>query len=101
MSWHIAYYLSEWVIRITALWVLPGISRPAAARTWLLLVFLLPWPGLLLYLLIGRVRLPEWRIHMQRRAAEVLDHVRDKAWQQSGRTRPDVKPEFATAVTLA
>jgi len=101
VPWHLVYYCSEWTIRLGALWVLPRLSRPAAARTWLLLVFLLPWPGLLLYLLIGRVRLPEWRLKMQRRSAEVLDAVRHKAWQQSGRTRPEVKPEFATAVTLA
>jgi cardiolipin synthase len=100
-SWSLAYYASEWAIRVLALWVLPRATRPAAARTWLLLIFLLPWPGLVAYLLIGRVHLPAWRVAMQKRAGEVLAAAEGKAWQQSRRTRPQVKPEFAGAVVLA
>lgn len=76
-------------------------ARPAAARTWLLLIFLLPWPGLLLYLWIGRIRLPEWRVEMRRRGEAALAAAKGKAWQQSRRTRPKVRPEFASAVSLA
>ncbi len=100
-SWTVAYYLSEWGIRLAALWVVPRLVRPAAARTWLLLIFLLPWPGIALYLLIGRVRLPVWRVAMQRRAAEALAAAKGKTWQQTRRTRPRVQPEFASAVVLA
>ena len=91
MSWTLAYYLSEWAIRIAALWYLPRRMRPAAARTWLLLIFLLPWPGAAVYLFIGRVRLPEWRLAMQRRAAAALGALRDKSWQQTSRTRPSAR----------
>jgi cardiolipin synthase len=100
-SWSVAYYASEWAVRLLALWWLPQTKRPAAARTWLLLIFLLPWPGLVIWLLVGRVRLPEWRLEMQKRAAAALAATTGGAWQQSRRTRPVVRPEFASAVRLA
>ena len=50
------YYASEWIIRVVMLVYVPQ-QRPAAAtRTWLLLIFLLPWPGVIVYALIGRIR---------------------------------------------
>ncbi|MGN5480508.1 PLDc N-terminal domain-containing protein [Cupriavidus basilensis] len=45
-------------IRLTMLVNVPQRRAPAAARTWLLLVFFLPWLGLLLYALFGRIYYP-------------------------------------------
>lgn len=56
-----AYYIGEWLVRIGALAVLPWRRSPAAVRSWLLLIFFLPIPGLLLFFLIGRPRFPRWR----------------------------------------
>ncbi|HAB16839.1 MAG TPA: cardiolipin synthase [Verrucomicrobiales bacterium] len=39
----------------------PERRPPSAARTWLLLIFLFPWPGLVLYLFVGRIHLPARR----------------------------------------
>lgn len=55
------WYGLEWVIRIGALAVVPLRRTPAAARAWLLLIFFLPVPGLLLFLAIGSPRFPAWR----------------------------------------
>ena len=55
------WYLAEWVIRIGALLVVPQRRSPAATRAWLLLIFFLPVPGLMLFLLIGSPRFPAWR----------------------------------------
>ena len=55
------WYASEWIIRIGALAVVPLRRSPAAARAWLLLIFFLPVPGLLLFLAIGSPRFPAWR----------------------------------------
>lgn len=57
----IAYLAVEWVLRILLLAIVPGQRGAAAARSWLVLIFFLPVPGLLLYLLIGRPRFPGWR----------------------------------------
>jgi len=56
-----AYYLSEWLIRLAMLAIVPFRRNPAATRSWLLLIFFLPVPGLLLFLAIGRPRFPKWR----------------------------------------
>src|SRR6186997_1517229 len=41
----LAYFASEWVIRLAMLIYVPQQRTPAAARSWLLLIFVLPWPG--------------------------------------------------------
>lgn len=55
------YYAAEWIIRLAMLAVVPLRRTPAAARGWLLLIFFLPVPGLLLFLAIGSPRFPQWR----------------------------------------
>jgi cardiolipin synthase len=57
----VAYYAFEWAIRIGALIVVPQRRKPAAAMGWLLFIFFLPLPGLLLFLAIGRPSFPAWR----------------------------------------
>lgn len=53
---HPGYWLLivDWAIRLAALWWIPSRSRPAAARSWLLLVGFVPLFGLPLYLLLGQ-----------------------------------------------
>ncbi|WP_363215838.1 PLDc N-terminal domain-containing protein [Mesorhizobium sp.] len=41
--------------------VVPFRRSPDAAKGWLLLVFFLPVPALVLYFLIGRPSYPKWR----------------------------------------
>lgn len=71
MVWteHLAliYLLVEWSIRLAMVVIVPLRRPPEAARSWLLLVFFLPVPALVLYRLIGRPRFPTWR---QQRFAE-------------------------------
>jgi len=69
-SWSLLYLLSEWTIRLVMLVYVPQQRSAAASRTWLLLIFLLPWPGLALYALFGRIRVPRERIEQQKRASQ-------------------------------
>ena len=69
-SWSLLYLLSEWTIRLVMLVYVPRQRNAAASRTWLLLIFLLPWPGLALYALLGRIRVPRERIDQQKRASQ-------------------------------
>jgi cardiolipin synthase len=55
------YLICEWAIRIGMLFFVPTRRTPQAAQSWLLLIFFLPIPGLLLYAAIGRPRFPRWR----------------------------------------
>jgi cardiolipin synthase len=50
----------------------PQKRSATASRTWLLFIFLLPWPGLILYWLFGRIYLPARRIRMQERASRFI-----------------------------
>jgi cardiolipin synthase len=69
-SWSYLYLVSEWVIRLVMLFYVPQQRSAAASRTWLLLIFLLPWPGLALYAILGRIRVPRERILQQKKASQ-------------------------------
>ena len=53
-------YFAEWMVRIIMLFVLVVNPRrkPSSTMAWLLVIFFQPWVGLVLYILIGRTRLP-------------------------------------------
>jgi cardiolipin synthase len=61
LSWGTLYDVIEWTIRVGALVVVP-FRRKFTAAAWLLLIFYLPIPGFLLFLLIGQPRFPQARI---------------------------------------
>lgn len=57
----VAHYISEWIIRIVMLLVVPQRRRPTSALAWLMVIFLQPWIGLIIYLLFGAQRVNEKR----------------------------------------
>jgi cardiolipin synthase A/B len=78
-SWLSLFYLTgAWAIRVIMLVYVPQRRTAAAARTWLLLIFLAPWPGLLLYYLFGRIYLPGRRIQMQERASQAIRQAQEQ-----------------------
>mgnify|MGYP006307406263 FL=1 len=77
LNWSFAYYVSGWIIRLVMLVVVTRRRRPASALSWLLVIFFLPWPGLVLYLLLGKYRLPRRRARRHARLLrrlKALDH---------------------------
>jgi cardiolipin synthase len=94
-------FLSEWVIRLAMLVVVPFRRTPAAAKGWLLLIFFEPWVGLLLYLLIGRARLPRRRRAQIARLPQALAGVVARLNTHPNVFHPEVGPALAQAVTLA
>jgi cardiolipin synthase len=99
-TWSEAYYLSEWAIRLVMLFYVPNKRSPAAARTWLLLIFLLPWPGWILYAIIGRIHLPRKRMAQRTKA---LAQIRATAFGQRSLDAPPLPLHAcaARAATLA
>jgi cardiolipin synthase len=89
LNWSLLYLISEWIIRFVMLIYVPQRRSAAASRTWLLFIFLLPWPGLALYWLIGRIYLPVRRVQMQERASRFIR----EAQAQIG-ARVTVEPEL-------
>jgi len=56
-----AYVIVIWAIRLFMIATVPLRRSPQAAASWLLLIFFLPIPGLLIYLAIGRRAFPKCR----------------------------------------
>src|SRR5258708_19561791 len=73
IHWSFLYLCSEWVIRLTMLLYVPQRRSASAARTWLLFIFLLPWPGLVIYAFVGRIRVPAFRRKLQGQAGEQIN----------------------------
>jgi cardiolipin synthase len=99
-TWTWIFLASEWVIRIAMLVYVPHRRSPAAARSWLLLIFVEPFVGLVLYWLFGRAYLPQWRIELQQQASQIIRaHGQDFFGRHA--TRPKLPSDFLQAVTLA
>lgn len=78
----------------------PERRSAAASRTWLLLIFLLPWPGLVLYAIFGRIYVSKRRIALQQRASE---HIRAVQAQMAERAfgHSKLPPDSAAIAHLA
>lgn len=71
-------YVLEWLVRLGGLMVIPFRRSPAAARSWLLLIFFLPIPGLLLFLAIGSPKFPAWHVERFKHMRPFLQEIRDR-----------------------
>jgi cardiolipin synthase len=102
LPWHVllaAFVVaSDWTIRLVMLAVVPNRRSPEAAKGWLLLVFVLPWVGLLVYLVIGRPRLPAWRLERRR---EARAQIRPLLANRLSAPPPEVAPGFGGSIRLA
>lgn len=66
LIWMLAF-LADLAIKVAALIIIPKHRKPTAAMSWLLAVFLIPFVGIALFLLIGNVQLPKARRAEQER----------------------------------
>ena len=96
----LGYVVLEWIIRLVMLAYVPQKRSAAAARTWLLLIFLLPIPGLIVYLFIGRVYLPRWRLERQQRASELIREAVQTTGGPFGEVPPTLRDVARMVQTL-
>lgn len=82
LPWFIAF-LIDLAIKIAALIIIPRRRKPTAAMAWLLAIFLIPYIGILLFLLIGNFRLPKKRRDAQAKVDAII------AERVAGRTEPE------------
>ena len=99
--WAWIFFLSEWAIRLAMLVVVPFRRAPAATKGWLLLIFFEPWVGLLLYLLIGRAKLPRRERAKLAKLPQAMAKVVDRINNHPNVFHPEVDPALSAAVTLA
>ena len=93
IDWSFLYLCSEWGVRLTMLLYVPQRRSASAARTWLLFIFLLPWPGLAVYALVGRIRVPAFRRKLQAQASEQIKKAQAQIGAQTV-AQPDLPPQL-------
>ncbi len=99
------WYILEWIIRIFAIFIVPQNRKPTSGISWLMLIFLLPVPGLLLFLLLSSPKLPLLR----RKSQDVLNQYVRRALKTAKLNHPDmvqmvdakVDPEYQITADLA
>jgi len=64
--------VADFTVRVLALIFVPKNRRPQTALAWLLAIFFIPFLGILLFLVLGRARLPRARRRKQREINEYI-----------------------------
>jgi len=65
----------NWSLRLLAPFVIPRNRTPSSAMSWLMIVFLVPIPGWILFLLFGSTKLPSERRDLQARVRQILASI--------------------------
>jgi len=73
-NWITILGILSYLIGILALFIIPANRKPGEATAWLLLIFLAPILGAILFLLLGNPKLSQWRRDQQR---AMNQHIRD------------------------
>lgn len=68
-------FVLDWTIRIGALFYVPKNRKPSSATAWLMLILLLPFLGLLIYILLGSPKLNKRRRKIQRNMDSVIEDI--------------------------
>lgn len=100
-TWAVLYFISEWLIRVGMLFVVPRRRSPQAANAWLALIFLFPWPGLIIIWLIGSPKMPIWRRAVLMKFVEEIHDVMARMEQSPHSVRPQLAPEQLPTAELA
>ncbi len=101
ISWAAIYVLSEWVIRLVMLPIVVRRKTPRMALSWLLIIFLLPWLGLVVYLLVGENRLGRRRRRQREQVIQATQAVDRLSAQQAHVIRPEMLPLERQFVQIA
>ncbi len=100
LVWTGLVLLVDNLIRVGALFVVPKNRRPTAGMAWLMAIFLLPIPGLLLFLLIGGNTLPKKRTAKQQIATKTIGEIADREQAQIGTDLRALPAGVSNAVIL-
>ncbi|MET1053453.1 MAG: cardiolipin synthase [Mycetocola sp.] len=64
-GWVVLFFAVDFIIRVIAVIVVPRNRRPTAGMAWLLAIFLIPYAGVIAFVLIGNPKLPRKRRKIQ------------------------------------
>ena len=83
----------SYVFGILAFFFIPANRKPGEATAWLLLIFLAPLLGLILFLLLGSPELSKWRREQQRAMNQRIKELAED-FQQTPAIHPIFDPPF-------
>ena len=92
-----------WLIAIAMLFVVPVNRKPSSATAWLLLIFILPYFGLILFLLLGSPKLPKWRRAEQHNMSNQISKAFAEAQAQPELAPildPEISPRYEPIIKL-
>jgi cardiolipin synthase len=98
-----ALYFGQILICIAALFIVPVNRKPSSATAWLMLTFLVPYFGLVLFAILGSPKLPMQRRTKQRQMNEFLSQALaylTNNIEQPHIYRPYIEPRFKPLVEL-
>lgn len=90
-NWITVAGVLSYVIGIGAMFIIPSNRKPGEATAWLLLIFLAPIFGAVLFLLLGNPKLSAWRREQQRAMNERIKDLAEEA-ERIPEFRPIVDP---------
>jgi cardiolipin synthase A/B len=90
-----ALYLLDLAVKVIALGVVPKNRRPSSGMAWLLLIMLIPFFGLVIFLVLGRTKLERRRFEQQ---AEVNAIVAERTAQVPTLERDFPGPAYVESV---
>ena len=86
-NWITILGVLSYLIGILALFIIPANRKPGEATAWLLLIFLAPIVGAILFLVLGSPKLSQWRRDQQRAMNERIKDFAEEAEQ-----KPELSP---------
>ena len=95
--------LSGWIIAIIMLFIVPVNRKPSSATAWLLLIFLLPYFGLIIFLLLGSPKLSKRRRAEQHTMSELISKLMAEASMQpelAAMLNPEIPQRYEPFVKL-
>ncbi len=95
--------ISSWILAIIMLFIVPVNRKPSSATAWLLLIFLLPYLGLVLFLLLGSPKLPKKRRAEQHNMSELISKLVEEAKthpESAAILDPEIPPRYQPFIKL-
>src|SRR5688572_21695689 len=93
LNWITIAGVLSYLLSIAALFLIPANRKPGEATAWLLLMFLAPFLGVILFLLLGNPNLSKWRREQQRAMNERIKQLAEDV-QQAPALQPIFDPPF-------
>ncbi len=99
--WVEIYFALEWAIRLVMIGIVPMRRTPQAALAWLLVILLIPIPGLILFWGFGRSAMPRWRTDRLEAFRQAMAECRERLLPGAPLSDQEVDRDLAPTAQLA